>query len=50
MDKKLKSAKEKISKFERLNFDEILALYEENNLLYLAELARKFKEFKIWKS
>ena len=46
MNKILKSAKEKISNFERLNFDEILALYEENNLLYLAESARKFKEFK----
>ena len=37
------SAKNKISAGERLNFDEILALYNENDLLYLAESARKVK-------
>ena len=42
----LDSAKEKISSGERLNFDEILALYEDNDLLYLAESARRVKESK----
>ncbi len=42
----LNSAREKISNGERLNFDEIIALYEENNLLYLAESARLVKERK----
>ena len=46
MEKILKSARKKISNFERLNFDEIIALYEENNLLYLAESARRVKERK----
>ena len=46
MEKILKTAREKISNFERLNFDEIIALYEENNLLYLAESARRVKERK----
>ena len=46
MNKNLKSAREKISSGERLNFDEIIALYEENNLLYLAESARRVKERK----
>ena len=46
MNKILKSAREKISYGERLNFDEIIALYEENNLLYLAESARRVKERK----
>ena len=50
MNKILKSAREKISKFERLNFDEIFALYEENDLLYLAESARKLKEIKSGKN
>ena len=45
MDKILKSAREKISVGERLNFDEIIALYNENDLLYLAESARRVKEF-----
>ncbi len=42
----LDRAKEKISSGARLNFEEILALYEENDLLYLAESARKIKESK----
>ena len=42
----LNRAKEKISSGERLNFDEILALYEDNDLLYLAESARRVKESK----
>ena len=46
MNKNLKSAHEKISAGERLNFDEIIALYDENNLLYLAESARRIKERK----
>lgn len=46
MNKNLKSAHEKISEGERLSFDEIIALYEENNLLYLAESARRVKELK----
>ena len=46
MEKILNSAREKISTGERLKFDEILALYEENNLLYLAESARRVKERK----
>lgn len=39
----LKSAKNKISAGERLDFDEILALYNENDLLYLANAARNVK-------
>ena len=39
----LKSAKEKIFSGKRLERDEILALYEENDLLYLAEAARRVK-------
>ena len=46
MNKNLKSARKKISNFERLNFEEIIALYDENNLLYLAESARRVKEIK----
>ena len=42
----LASAHEKISSGERLTVDEILALYEENDLLYLAESARRVKERK----
>ena len=42
----LDSAKEKISSGGRLNRDEILALYEDNDLLYLAESARRVKETK----
>lgn len=45
----LTSAKEKISSGGRLNRDEILALYEDNDLLYLAESARHFKEAKTGK-
>ena len=37
------SAKNKISSRKRLNRDEILALYHENDLLYLAEAARNLK-------
>ena len=46
MNKNLNSAREKISVGERLNFDEIIALYKENNLLYLAESSRRVKERK----
>ena len=42
----LDSAKEKISSGARLERDEILALYEDNDLLYLAESARRVKESK----
>lgn len=42
----LQSAREKISSGERLNRDEILALYNDNDLLYLAESARRVKELK----
>lgn len=45
----LNSAKKKISSGERLNFDEIIALYEDNDLLYLAESARRVKESKTGK-
>ena len=45
----LNSAKEKISAGERLNRDEILALYDANDLLYLAESARRVKETKTGK-
>ena len=45
----LNIAKEKISAGERLNFDEALALYEDNDLLYLAESARRVKESKTGK-
>ncbi len=45
----LSKAKEKISSGARLNFDEILALYEDNDLLYLAESARRVKEAKTGK-
>ena len=44
--KTLDSAKEKISSGGRLNFDEALALYEDNDILYLAESARRVKESK----
>ena len=43
------SAKEKISAGGRLNFDETLALYEDNDLLYLAESARRVKKRKTGK-
>ena len=42
----LARAKDKISSGGRLERDEILALYEENDLLYLAEAARSVKETK----
>ena len=45
----LSKAKSKISSGERLNFDEIFALYEDNDLLYLAESARRVKEAKTGK-
>lgn len=45
----LASAHEKISAGQRLNADELLALYEENNLLYLAKSARRVKERKTGK-
>ena len=46
MNQILNSARKKISAGERLNFDEIIALYKENNLLYLAESSRRVKERK----
>ncbi len=46
----LSSAKEKISSGERLNRDEILALYNDNDLLCLAESARRVKESKSGKN
>ncbi|MBQ3444582.1 MAG: CofH family radical SAM protein [Selenomonadaceae bacterium] len=45
----LQRAKEKISSGARLERDEILALYEDNDLLYLAEVARRVKEAKTGK-
>ena len=45
----LDSAKEKISSGGRLGRGEILALYEDNDLLYLAESARRVKEAKTGK-
>ena len=45
----LDSAKEKISSGGRLERDEILALYDDNDLLYLAESARRVKESKTGK-
>ena len=45
----LSKAKEKISSGQRLNRDEILALYEDNDLLYLGESARRVKESKTGK-
>ncbi|MBD3879498.1 MAG: CofH family radical SAM protein [Quinella sp. 1Q5] len=45
----LQRAKEKISLGTRLERDDILALYEDNDLLYLAEAARHFKEAKTGK-
>lgn len=45
----LQSAHEKISSGLRLDRDEILALYDENDLLYLAESARRVKEAKTGK-
>ena len=45
----LNKAKEKISTGGRLEFDEIIALYEDNDLLYLAESARRVKELKTGK-
>ena len=45
----LNKAKEKILTGGRLNFDEIIALYEDNDLLYLAESARRVKERKTGK-
>lgn len=44
------SAKEKISSGERLNRAEILALYDDNDLLCLAESARRVKESKSGKN
>lgn len=46
----LSSAKEKISSGERLNRAEILALYDDNDLLCLAESARRVKESKSGKN
>ncbi len=40
----LNVAKEKIYSGGRLNFDEAVALYEDNDILYLAENARRVKE------
>lgn len=45
----LQRAKEKISSGMRLERDDILALYEDNDLLYLAEAARRVKEAKTGK-
>ncbi|MBR1646416.1 MAG: aminofutalosine synthase MqnE, partial [Selenomonadaceae bacterium] len=45
----LASAHEKISSGGRLNENELLALYDENNLLYLAKSARHVKERKTGK-
>ena len=45
----LQRAKEKISSGARLERDDILALYEDNDLLYLAEAARRVKEIKTGK-
>ena len=45
----LQRAKEKISSGARLERDEILALYEDNDLLYLAEAARRVKAAKTGK-
>ena len=45
----LSKAKKKISSGQRLNRDEILALYEDNDLLYLGESARRVKESKTGK-
>ena len=45
----LSKAKEKISSGARLERDEILALYEDNDLLYLGESARRVKESKTGK-
>ena len=45
----LNNAKEKISSGGRLNFDEIFALYEDNDLLYLGESARRVKALKTGK-
>ena len=45
----LNRAKEKIFSGERLNRNEILALYEDNDLLYLGESARRIKELKTGK-
>lgn len=45
----LDSAKDKIASGGRLERDEILALYEDNDLLYLAESARRVKEAKTGK-
>ena len=46
----LSSAKDKIASGQRLNRDEALALYEANDLLYLAESARRLKETKTGKN
>ena len=45
----LQRAKNKISNQKRLEREEILALYEENDLLFLAESARRVKESKTGK-
>ena len=42
----LQTARKKAESLERINFDEALALYEENDLLFLGKTARKMKEFK----
>ena len=41
-----KSLREKVENLERINFDEALKLYRENDLLFLAHTARKVKESK----
>ena len=50
MKKILDVAKEKILSDERINFDEALALYNDNDLLFLAKTARKIKESKSGKN
>lgn len=41
-----KNLREKVENLERINFDEALKLYRENDLLFLARSARKIKESK----
>ncbi len=49
-DKILNAAKEKAIAGERLNFDEILALYRENDLIFLGRAAKLMKERKTGKN
>ena len=44
-----KNLREKVENLERINFDEALKLYRENDLLFLARAARKMKERKTGK-